>query len=718
MEQHDLTLVSPEAARSTIAAASEASSVAPRLGSVSLQPHQVDAAGLVRQAIFEFGGALLCDPVGTGKTFVALTVARSFETVVVAAPAALKDMWLESARRSCMRITFVSHEALSRGAVSSQAPGFVIVDEAHHFRNGSTRRFYALSRLAQGVPILLLTATPVHNRRRDLVSAIALFAGERAHCLSDSELARVVIGRRQISRSTIPCVAPVEWVHATPDDTVVNEILSLPPPAPLREGGVGAHLIVRSLIRQWASSDAALRTGLRRRMQRAAALISALVSGTYPSASELAAWTVGDDAVQLAFAELIAPASPDCVALLATVRAHAEAIGRVHALICASTRRVAERAATVRAIRARHAGIPIVAFSQYEETVVELYRALLADGEVAALSGHGGKVAGGNVSRDEVIARFAPSASHARVASRANAVSLLITTDLLSEGFNLQDAGVVIHLDLPWTPARVQQRVGRVARMGSLHNRIHTYAFQPPASAEAVVRIEAILDAKLAHVKDFQSVPRISERFRAMLATWATDFVTEGVVGAVHSPSPGFLAAVRSRGGIVLIASIDGSIRDDPESLFRGAELAGGEPAPVDAACLSECIAAITNHLGASIALNGLPEIVPPIRGMKAILLTRISQVVRRAKPHDKARIASLASTARQAVTQRSGAFIERQLQDTLLLSLPDDAWLMALASCGTSSEHAKAQGDWTIASVVLFVAQDQANALSGATER
>lgn len=718
MEQAGLTVVSPEAARSSIAAALETSASMRRVGTVELHPHQLEAVGLAHKAIAEFGGALLCDPVGSGKTFVALAVAGGYENVVVAAPAALRSMWLEAARRACTSISFISHEGLSRDAVTSHAPGLVIVDEAHHLRNASTRRFSSLARLAQRAPMLLLSATPVHNRRRDLVSAIALFAGERAQCLSDAQLARVIVGRRRISRTTIPLVAPVEWFHTTPDDTVVTEVLSLPPPAPLRGGGVGAALIVRSLIRQWASSDSALRAGLRRRMQRASALISALESGTYPSASDLAAWTIGDDAIQLAFGELIAPTSPDCVALLETVREHAAAVERVHALIRASTPRAAERAACVRRIRALHSGVPIVAFSQYEETVTELYRAMKADGEVAALSGHGARVAGGAVTRDEVIARFAPRASRSRVASRADAVSLLITTDLLSEGFNLQDAGVVVHLDLPWTPARIHQRVGRVARIGSTHERVHSYAFHPPASAEAVIRIEAILETKLTHVHASQSVPRTTELLRGTLATWTTDSAGSRVVSAVRSPCAGFLAAVRSGTRTALIASIDGSLGEDPESLLRAAGLAGGRAAAVDAAHLEACIAAIANHLEAEVALEGLPEITPATRGLRSSLLRRISQIVRRARPSDRARIARNAIAARRTVTNPSGAFAESQLEDASRLALPDDEWLAALASCSGSNKSARAHRDWEIISVILFGVQDQANALSGATER
>src|SRR4029077_7705095 len=85
------------------------------------------------------------------------------------------------------------------------------------------------------------------------------------------------------------------------------------------------------------------------------------------------------------------------------------------------------------------------------------------------------------------------------------------TTDVLSEGLNLQEASVVVHLDYPWNPARLDQRVGRVRRLGSppgvvparvrrlvsRHGVVTVYALAPPASAERLLRIDERLRDKL-----------------------------------------------------------------------------------------------------------------------------------------------------------------------------------------------------------------------------
>jgi len=66
----------------------------------------------------------------------------------------------------------------------------------------------------------------------------------------------------------------------------------------------------------------------------------------------------------------------------------------------------------------------------------------------------------------------------------------------LSEGLNLQDAARVVHYDLPWSPARLAQRVGRVDRLGSLNPSVETVTFLPPDSLAGALQLEARLVAK------------------------------------------------------------------------------------------------------------------------------------------------------------------------------------------------------------------------------
>jgi hypothetical protein len=133
--------------------------------------------------------------------------------------------------------------------------------------------------------------------------------------------------------------------------------------------------------------------------------------------------------------------------------------------------------------------VPIVAFSQYGTTVHALFRALGDIAGVCALTSRGARIASGPTNRADALARFAPLAAGLPPPPPHQRVTLLLTTDLLAEGVNLQDAGIVVHLDLPWTDALARQRVGRVARLGSPHATVQVHRFDPPAGAEHALRL-------------------------------------------------------------------------------------------------------------------------------------------------------------------------------------------------------------------------------------
>ena len=473
------------------------------LGSVRLQPHQEDAVARIGAAVREFGGALLADETGLGKTFVALAIARRAARPLVVAPAALREMWRGAMQSARIEARFVSAEALSRGwHHGGDEPDLVVVDECHHFRNPGTARYRALATLTARAQVLLLSATPVHNSEQDLAALLALFLGARASALDPAWTSRCIVRRspRDVPAAVRPHVLPPEPLRIDHDERPLEAILALPPPLPPVDGGDGGALLTYSLLRQWASTRASLTEALRRRLARATALLAGLEAGSHPSASELAAWSFADGAVQLAFPELVIDRAHQVVAvsdLAAAVHAHADAVRLLLADLAAGADPDVARANHLVAVRRRHDGEKIVVFSQFAESVSAMFRLLRREPGVAALTADRGLVAGGSLGRSEVLARFAPRAQGARDPHRAGRIDILLTTDLLSEGVNLQDASVVVHLDVPWTPARLDQRVGRVARMGSAQERIAVYAMLPPAGAERVVRVEDRLREKL-----------------------------------------------------------------------------------------------------------------------------------------------------------------------------------------------------------------------------
>ena len=278
------------------------------LGRIELAPHQTAALSRIRSAFEEFGGAFLCDAVGVGKTFVAAALAAEAEAPCVVAPASLKQMWVESSERAAVRVHFISTESLSTTSPHERDFDLMIVDEAHHFRNPATKRYRRFCELAAGCHVLLMTATPIHNSERDMTNLARIFLGRRAAVLSESETARLIVRRERgdiAGSPRIPKVLVPRWCGVPDRPDVAEAIASLPAAVPLHEGGLATALVSRGLLRQWASSTAALRDALNRRLSAALALTASLEARRHPTASEIKTWLVDDDCLQLGFAEIL-----------------------------------------------------------------------------------------------------------------------------------------------------------------------------------------------------------------------------------------------------------------------------------------------------------------------------------------------------------------------------------------------------------------------------
>jgi ERCC4-related helicase len=82
-----------------------------------------------------------------------------------------------------------------------------------------------------------------------------------------------------------------------------------------------------------------------------------------------------------------------------------------------------------------------------------------------------------------------------------NPIDILIATDVLSEGQNLQDADMVINYDIHWNPVRVIQRVGRIDRIGSPNSEIQTINFWPAKDIDDYINLKARVEKRMAIMK-------------------------------------------------------------------------------------------------------------------------------------------------------------------------------------------------------------------------
>ena len=148
----------------------------------------------------------------------------------------------------------------------------------------------------------------------------------------------------------------------------------------------------------------------------------------------------------------------------------------------------------------------VLVFSYFTDTVEWIYKHLMdrmaTDRRLAVYRGRIAQVRGsegaGGVGRHEAIYGFAPISSEAPAGYQDDKFDVLIATDVLSEGLNLQQAARIINYDLPWNPMRLVQRHGRIDRIGSPHADIWMTCIFPDAQLDGMLRLEERIRVKLA----------------------------------------------------------------------------------------------------------------------------------------------------------------------------------------------------------------------------
>ena len=129
----------------------------------------------------------------------------------------------------------------------------------------------------------------------------------------------------------------------------------------------------------------------------------------------------------------------------------------------------------------------VLIFSEAETTVEYLYSELNPSGEDPTIARLTGSTRG---SAQQIIQRFAPKANAMRNGRRPrNEIRVLLATDIVSEGQNLQDCARVLNYDLHWNPVRLIQRFGRVDRIGSEHDVIHLHNMWPDTDVDAELEL-------------------------------------------------------------------------------------------------------------------------------------------------------------------------------------------------------------------------------------
>jgi hypothetical protein len=141
----------------------------------------------------------------------------------------------------------------------------------------------------------------------------------------------------------------------------------------------------------------------------------------------------------------------------------------------------------------KHPQEKVLLFSQFADTVSYLNEQLRARGLTKFAA-----VTGDTEDPSEFARRFSPESNQVRdKIAASDELRVLVATDVLSEGQNLQDAAIVVNYDLPWAIIRLIQRAGRVDRIGQKSEAILCYSFLPAEGVERLIRLRARVRQRL-----------------------------------------------------------------------------------------------------------------------------------------------------------------------------------------------------------------------------
>ncbi|MBP5365165.1 MAG: helicase [Bacteroidales bacterium] len=145
-----------------------------------------------------------------------------------------------------------------------------------------------------------------------------------------------------------------------------------------------------------------------------------------------------------------------------------------------------------RLLKTTHKDDKVLIFTQYSDTAKYIYGQLKNRG-----FDHIDCATGDSENPTAIVERFSPISNKRTDIAKSDETRVLVATDVLSEGQNLQDAHVIVNFDLPWAIIRLIQRAGRVDRIDQSSEKIYCYSFFPTEGVEKIISLRKRLNDRI-----------------------------------------------------------------------------------------------------------------------------------------------------------------------------------------------------------------------------
>jgi superfamily II DNA or RNA helicase len=543
--------------------------------------YQEEAVLSARKVLHEYGGLFLSDVVGLGKTYMSALLAQQLDgrSLVIAPPHLLDEnnrgSWPNVFHDFQVRQTrFVSIGKIE-DLLGQDLSRFdnIFIDESHRFRTETNQTYEMLYQICRGKRIILVSATPLNNSPRDILSQVKLFQNGKNSTIPNlrnleaffsrleknlngldrqrdrDQYFKVVQANAKATREQIlkylmirrtrneimkyygddlklqgfkfPDVAdpqPLFYKFTKTENQIFNETLRLLTmdfkyarykPLAYYEGD-GEEREVQSqrnlakfmkilMVKRLESSFHAFRLTLHRFIRSYAQVVEQFRKGhVYISKKHInKIFDLLETDDQEAIDRLLEAdkaeqleAKDFNVDFLRDLEADQKILAKIDELWRGIKRDPKWEEFSSRLLADKHLkNGKLIVFTESRETAEYLAKKIGDELKANVLLFTG---ISDEWVRKEVVSNFDAKAYQPKDQYR-----ILVATEVLSEGVNLHRSNIVINYDIPWNPTRLIQRVGRVNRVDTTFDTIHTYNFFPTEESNDVLKLEEAAEAKI-----------------------------------------------------------------------------------------------------------------------------------------------------------------------------------------------------------------------------
>ncbi len=474
---------------------------------------QVAAVKIAAHHLNKRGGVLIGDVVGLGKSMMATALANVFEDdyhteTLIICPKNLVSMWEDYAHRYRLHAKVLPlSKVLTELPEKTRRYRLVLIDESHNLRNKEGKRWKVIREYIERNDSLtvLLSATPYNKTYLDLSAQLALFLNEDADIgIRPEKLLAELGGEHEFIRRHqcgVRSLAAFEKSEI-PDDW--RDLMRLYMVRRTR-GFIMQHYTREDERGKYLLFSDGRKSYFPKRLPKN---LSFKIDDANPSDPYARFYS---DPVVNAINELIlpryglgnyiapkpkTPPTPHQAKVIEGLsRAGTRLMGFWLLRLCGEWKADADTklAALIELINQRHPKEKLLVFTQFADTARYLNAQLVARGikQVEEATGQ-------SADPTSLAWRFSPESNGKREQiKKTEELRVLIATDVLSEGQNLQDAHIIVNYDLPWAIIRLIQRAGRVDRIGQQSDTILCYSFVPADGVERLINLRARVKQRL-----------------------------------------------------------------------------------------------------------------------------------------------------------------------------------------------------------------------------